>query len=155
MLQCIHGDLRRAAANAELVRNKRIRGGVSQPAAPVQPSIQALFQQMKAEKERLNEDRQELDEPQSPELVMQDGSSGVQQSAGRRREVTPGPEALSSGGEPPAGTVTAERQQADDKAEPSKASVLQSIGCSLYTAVTRRLTADLMRRGYTAAVLKR
>ena len=125
----------------------------------------------------------------SPELAMQDGSSGVQQPAGKQvlaaamdaasassgstastrerfhpqpllelwsrkvtlvaratREVTPSPEALSSGGQHPAGTATAEDRQADDKAEPSKASAFKR---AAYSA------ADLVSGGHTAADLKR
>ena len=56
-----------------------------------------------------------------------DGSSGVQQSVGRPREVTRITEVLSSGGQHPAGTATelevntllAVHRQADDKAAPS------------------------------------
>ncbi len=48
MFQCIDGDMRRA----ELVRNKRLRGGVSQPAAHVQPSTQALFEKIVEEMDR-------------------------------------------------------------------------------------------------------
>ena len=100
----------------------------------------------KAEKEELHEQRQELDEQQSPELAMQDGSSGVQQLAGKLGIGISGPEALSSDGRHPAGTATAEDRQADDKAEPSKASVFIRAG---YAA------ADLISGGHTAADLKR
>jgi len=48
MFQCIDGDMRRA----ELLRNKRLRGGVSQPAAHVQPSTQALFEKIVEEMDR-------------------------------------------------------------------------------------------------------
>ena len=79
----------------------------------------------------------------------QELASGVQQSAGRSRKVTPSPEALSSGGQHPAGTATAENRQADDKAEPSKASVLKRAGYSAADVMRRGYTGDLKRLGYS------
>ena len=48
MFQCIDGALR----SAELARNESLLGGVAQPAVQVQPSTQALFEQIVQEMER-------------------------------------------------------------------------------------------------------
>ena len=74
--------------------------------------------------------------------ALQDGSSGVQQSVGRPREVTRITEPLSSGGRHPAGTATEAASLQD-----GSSGAHQSVGRP--RKVTRSRRADLKRLGYS------